>query len=124
MDDSDRTATFSYAVGALNDFGLAYFHLMEPNDWGSDTGLNAAYFRRIFKGTLMVNGGYDRQKADAVIASGVADLVSFGRLFLANPDLPRRFALNARLNEPDPATFYDGDEKGYTDYPSLELQTR
>ena len=69
----------------------------------------------------MVNGDYNRQKGDAVLASGAADLVSFGRIFLANPDLPKRLALNAPLNEPVPATFYGGDEKGYLDYPFLEL---
>lgn len=121
MNDSNRAATFRYAVDALNAFDLAYFHLMEPNEWGNQTGLDAAFFRPIFKGTLMVNGGYNRQNSDAVLASGDADLVSFGRTFLANPDLPKRFALNAPLNDPDPSTFYDGNELGYTDYPSLEL---
>lgn len=124
MDDSDRAATFSYAVEALNTFDLAYFHLMEPNEWGNQTGLDAAFFRPIFKGALMVNGGYDRQKGDAIVASGTADLVSFGRTFLANPDLPKRFALNAPLNNPDPSTFYDGDQNGYTDYPPLELDSQ
>lgn len=122
MSDSNRVATFSYIVAALNAFDLAYFHLMEPNDWGTDTGLDAAYFRQIFKGILMVNGGYDCQKGDAIINSGKADLVSFGRLFLANPDLPTRFRLDATLNEPDSSTFYEGDEKGYTDYPTLQSQ--
>lgn len=120
MEDSDRAATFGYAVNALNAFNLAYFHLMEPNEWGNPTELDAAHFRPIFKGRLMVNGGYDCAKGDAVLASGSADLVSFGRTFLANPDLPKRFALNAALNEPDSATFYDGDEWGYTDYSFLE----
>jgi len=119
MEDSDRAATFGYAVNELNTFNLAYFHLMEPNEWGTQTGLDAAYFRPIFKGVLMVNGDYDHAKADVVLASGHADLVSFGRTFLANPDLPQRFAVNASLNEPDPATFYDGNERGYTDYPFL-----
>jgi N-ethylmaleimide reductase len=122
MSDSNRVATFSYAVAGLNAFDLAYFHLMEPNEWGADTGLDAAYFRQIFKGALIVNGGYDRQKGDAIINSGKADLVSFGRLFLANPDLPTRFRLNAILNEPDSSTFYKGDEKGYTDYATLKLK--
>ena len=122
MNDSDRDATFRYAVDALNAFDLAYFHLMEPNEWGNQTGLDAAFFRPIFKGTLMVNGGYDRQKGDAVLVSGAADLVSFGRTFLANPDLPNRFALNASLNDPHPSTFYDGDDLGYSDYPALELE--
>lgn len=119
MEDSDRATTFSYVVNALNGFNLAYFHLMEPNEWGTQTGLDAAFFRPIFKGTLMVNGGYNRQKADEILTNGKADLVSFGRLFLANPDLPQRFAINSSLNEPDPATFYDGDDRGYTDYPFL-----
>ncbi|MEO1761875.1 MAG: alkene reductase [Cyanobacteria bacterium J06629_18] len=120
MSDSDRTATFSYAVNALNSFDLAYFHLMEPNQWGSQTGLDAKFFRPIFKGRLMVNGDYNRERGNEILASGNADLVSFGRTFLANPDLPKRLALNAPLNEPDSSTFYDGDEKGYTDYPTLE----
>lgn len=70
-----------------------------------------------FTGTLMVNAGYDRDRGNALLAKKEADLVSFGTLFLANPDLPQRFALNAPLNQPDPTTFYGGTEKGYTDYP-------
>ncbi len=119
MEDSDRTATFKYVVDALNTFDIAYFHLMEPNQWGTDTGLDAAFFRPIFKGVLMVNGDYNREEANEILKSGMADLISFGRLFIANPDLPKRFALNATLNEPDSSTFYDGDERGYTDYPFL-----
>jgi N-ethylmaleimide reductase len=67
----------------------------------------------------MVNGDYNGAKGDAVLSSGSADLVSFGRTFLANPDLPKRLELNVPLNRPDPTTFYDGDERGYTDYPFL-----
>ncbi len=122
MEDSDRTATFKYVVDALNTFELAYFHLMEPNQWGTDTGLDAAFFRPIFKGLLMVNGDYNREKANQILKSGMADLISFGRLFIANPDLPQRFAVNASLNEPDSSTFYDGDERGYTDYPFLNRE--
>jgi N-ethylmaleimide reductase len=65
----------------------------------------------------MVNGGYDWERSNTVLAKGEADLVSFGTLFLANPDLPQRFAVNAPLNQADPTTFYGGGEKGYTDYP-------
>ena len=119
MADSDREATFTYAVEALNDFELAYFHLMEPNDWGDDTGLDAAFFRPIYKGRLMANGDYNKERGNAALSSGDADLVSFGRTFLANPDLPARFKVNAELNEPDPSTFYGGDEYGYIDYPRL-----
>ena len=67
----------------------------------------------------MANAGYDFARASAAMSAGAADLVAFGRLFLANPDLPARFAQGAPLNTPDPETFYGGDERGYTDYPSL-----
>jgi N-ethylmaleimide reductase len=67
----------------------------------------------------MVNGGYVKDSAEREISAGRADLVSFGALFLANPDLPRRFALGAPLNTPDRNTFYKGGENGYTDYPFL-----
>jgi N-ethylmaleimide reductase len=80
------------------------------------------YFRPIFQGTLIAAGGYDLEQGNAVLASGDADLVAFGRLFISNPDLPLRFAVNAQLNEWDRSTFYGGDERGYTDYPALELQ--
>ncbi|XGV96166.1 MAG: alkene reductase [Leptolyngbya sp. BL-A-14] len=125
MTDSDPKATFGYAVDALNRFGLAYLHLLEPSEADERHGgilIPTSYFRPIFKGLLMVNWDYDRDKANAAIASGAADLVSFGKLFIANPDLPERFQANASLNEPDPSTFYGGDEKGYVDYPALELQ--
>ncbi len=126
MHDSNPKATFGYLVEALNRFGLAYLHLVEANEadirYGG-TAIPTTYFRSIFQGNLMTNGGYDREKGDAILASGGADLVSFGTLFLANPDLPKRFSLNAPLNQPNPETFYGGGEKGYTDYPPLDLQT-
>lgn len=125
MSDSNPKATFGYLVDALNRFGLAYLHLLEASEGdlrNGGTSVPTTYFRQIFRGLLMTNGGYDREKAEAVIAAGEADLVSFGTLYIANPDLPERFQLNAPLNEPDPASFYGGDEKGYTDYPALQLQ--
>lgn len=124
MYDSNPLATFGYAVEALNPLGLAYLHIIEVAEadlrhGGTEVPTN--YLRAKFTaGTLMVNGGYDRDKGDAVVAKGDADLVSFGTLFLANPDLPQRFALNAPLNEADPTTFYGGGEEGYTDYPFWE----
>ena len=127
MYDSNPEATFSYVLNALNRFDLGYVHLMEPNevDLATRDVLNPVtpLFRPMYKGTLITNGGYDQEKATAVLASGNADLVSFGKLFLANPDLPKRFELNTPLNTPDPKTFYAPDEKGYTDYPPLEVQT-
>ena len=128
MSDSNPSALFSYVADSLNRFNLAYLHLVEPRTDGSTTldnstgGLFTEYFRPIFKGTLIAAGGYDRDLGNAVLASGNADLVAYGRLYIANPDLPERFALNASLNKPDRSTFYGGDEKGYIDYPSLELQ--
>ncbi len=126
MHDSKPKATFGYLVEALNRFGLAYLHLLEPSEADirhGGTSIPTSYFRPIFQGNLITNWGYDRDKGDAVIASGDANLVSFGTLFLANPDLPERFKLNAPLNQPDSTTFYGGDEKGYIDYPTLkELQ--
>jgi N-ethylmaleimide reductase len=131
MSDSDPATTFGYVAERLGRLGLAYLHVVE----GTESENGEAFFREkrpamgfrrlreAFGGTYMANGGYDFERAEASLARGDADLVSFGRLFLANPDLPKRFARNAPLNMPDPATFYGGGERGYTDYPRLELQT-
>ena len=120
MHDSNPLATFGYAAQALNRFGLAYLHIIEVNEADlrhGGTEVPTRSLRGHFTGTLMVNGGYNRDRANAVLAKGEADLVSFGTLFLANPDLPQRLTLNAPLNQPDPTTFYGGGEKGYIDYP-------
>jgi len=126
--DSDLKALFTYVVDALNQFELAYLHLVEPRVAGNETvenptsELSSKYFRPIYKGTFISAGGHDRESGNAVLASGDADLVAYGRLFISNPDLPQRFALNAQLNPYDRSSFYGGDERGYTDYPFLELQ--
>ena len=126
MSDSNPEDTFGYLVEQLNRFNLAYLHLLEPGESDLRHGGHAvptAYFRPIYRGNLMANWDYDQAKANAAIASGNADLISFGKAFIANPDLPERFKLNAPLNPPDPDTFYGGGEHGYTDYPTLkELQ--
>jgi N-ethylmaleimide reductase len=123
MQDSNPKETFTYAIDALNAFGLAYLHLMEPNEVDISTREVmqnlAPYYRQIYKGTLITNGGYNRIKGDQILSEGNADLVSFGQLFLANPDLPKRLQLNTEFNTPDPKTFYGPDAKGYTDYPFL-----
>ena len=77
--------------------------------------------RQRFKGTYIANNGYNFELARDAIAFGRADLVSIGKLFIANPDLVERFRAHAPLNEPDPATFYGGNEKGYIDYPALDV---
>jgi len=120
--DSNPLETFGYAAQALNKFGLAYLHIFEAIEADIRHGATVvptSHLKERFQGTLIVNGGYDKNKGDAVLASGAADLVAFGTLYIANPDLPQRFALNAPLNQPDPTTFYGGGQKGYTDYPAI-----
>jgi N-ethylmaleimide reductase len=120
MHDSDPPVTFGYVARALAPFGLAYLHVVEPvGDVPAGAELLTPRLKAAFGGALMVNGGYTRPLAEAALARGDADLVSFAASFLANPDLPVRLARNAPLNEPDPATFYGGDHHGYTDYPLL-----
>lgn len=132
MSDSNPKALFTYVADALNRFGLAYLHLVEPradeaadqwdNSEDSPARLTASYFRSAFKGIIISAGGHDRASGDAAIAAGDADLVAYGRWFISNPDLPKRFALNAPLNPYDRSSFYGGDEHGYIDYPALDLQ--
>jgi len=120
--DSNPESTFGYVVEQLNRFGLAYLHITAM---GADApgaagpAFDLRKLRALFKGTYMVNAGYDKARANAALAAGDADLVAFGVPYIANPDLPERFAQDAPLNDADPATFYGGDAKGYTDYPAL-----
>lgn len=121
--DSDPEATFSYLVAQLNAFRLAYLHVFEsvipaPNQ--TRPLFDIKKLQETFAGTYIANGGYDANSADKALASQRADLVSFAGLFIANPDLPRRFRENASLRPADMETFYQGDEKGYTDYPSMD----
>jgi N-ethylmaleimide reductase len=120
--DSNSEPLFSHVTKGLNRFPLAYLHVVEidlanPTDFSASLNPLTQKLRGIYKGVYMTNGGYDRDRAERVLERGDADLVSFGRLFLANPDLPERFKKGAPLNEPDETTFYGGDERGYTDYP-------
>lgn len=122
MVDSAPEATFGYLAEQLNQFGLAYLHVVEPRIKGTETiGAEAApvavaYLRKIFKGPIIAAGGFDRRSADAVLASGDADMVAFGRHFISNPDLPARMRAGVALNPYDRDTFYGGDARGYTDY--------
>lgn len=122
MHDFSPQHTFETVAKSLSQLDLAYLHVMESAIGESKYPKPDFDFRKLraaFDGTYIANGGYDKARATAVLAEGQADLVAFGIPFLANPDLPERFAKNAPLNEPDPATFYGGDEKGYTDYPFM-----
>jgi N-ethylmaleimide reductase len=126
MQDSNPMATFSYVADALNQFGLAYLHAIEPRIQGNVTiaetgkGLGARFFRSIFQGAIITAGGYTCEMGEAVLQEDSADFVAYGRPFLANPDLPKRFALNTALNRYERNTFYSSGEQGYTDYPAIE----
>jgi N-ethylmaleimide reductase len=118
MSDSDPRATFSYLTQRLSELGIVYLHTFDPPSGANHL---APHLRKLFKGTFIVNGGYDEASGNTAIASGEADLVAYGVPFLANPDLPYRFGKNAKLNAADQATFYAGEDKGYTDYPALAI---
>lgn len=126
MSDSNPEALFNYVVRELDRFNLAYLHLVEPRIDGNQTvpddgkGLGSHHFRSIYNGTIIAAGGYTRETGEEVLQSGTADLVAYGRLFISNPDLPKRFAIDAPLNAYDRSTFYGGDERGYINYPFLE----
>ena len=127
MGDSDPGALFDYVAGALGKRGLAYLHVVEPRaDQQSDINAldpnapdAAGRFKSKFGGKVISAGGYVHATASAAIAEGRADAIAFGRLFIANPDLPERFRHGAALNRYDRSTFYGGDAHGYTDYPAL-----
>ena len=124
MSDTDTGQTFSNFAKELNKIKLGYLHIIEPI--GGRLGVIAPQarlapvIRKIFHGTLILNGGYDAHSANEAIEKGKSDLISFGVLFIANPDLPLRFRKNAALISADVSTFYAGEEKGYIDYPKLE----
>jgi len=121
IDDSDPQALFNRVAEVLGEIGIVYLHAVEVSMAGEpDASVDFTEIRRRFSGAYMANGGYTKQRANAAIAEGRADLVSFGVPFLANPDLVRRLELDAPLNEPNPDTFYGGGAEGYTDYPTLE----
>lgn len=125
MRDSSPETSFSYIVEQLNVYGLGYLHVtgMGSESPGSaGPAFDTGRLRSIWNGVYIANGGYDKARAAAAIATGSADAVAFGTLFLANPDLVERLRRDAPLNPPDPDTFYAGGAKGYTDYPALDSE--
>jgi N-ethylmaleimide reductase len=122
ISDSDPQPLFDHIVDRLSALGLTYLHVVEgatggprdiaPFDYGS--------LRKRFEGAYIANNGYDFELATKVLAADEADLIAFGKPFLANPDLVERLKRGAPLNAPDKATFYGGGAKGYTDYPALD----
>ncbi|MDD1611333.1 MAG: alkene reductase, partial [Methylococcaceae bacterium] len=122
MTDSVPEALFVYVLEQLNPFNLAYLHVVDALESDIRHGakvVDLAILRAAYHGTLIVCGGYDYERANETIAKGLADAVAFGVLYIANPDPVERFAGNAPLNEADASTFYGGEAKGYTDYPTL-----
>ncbi len=124
MTVNDRTAAqFDYVVERLNASGLAYLHLLEPMKPVDEIAYAvkdvAAHFRPIYKGTLMINKGFTFETGNDILSKGLADLVSFGTPYIANPDLVGRFAGGEPLAEADKNTFYTTGPQGYTDYPAL-----
>lgn len=127
MGDDTPEQTFGYIVAKLNDWNLAYLHLVEPMmvgtvlDQDTDPRWDAIIrqLRSAFNGVLMLAGGYTGDTAEQAIAEGRADLIAFGRPFIANPDLPARLHGRTELNPADGASFFGGDAKGYIDYPAL-----
>jgi N-ethylmaleimide reductase len=126
MSDSDPHATYGYVAKRLNDYNLAYLHVIEPRVRGiedvdvSDAAVSAKDMRRLFNGTLIAAGGFTAQSAEQIVVDGHADIVAFGRLFISNPDLPQRLRTGAPLSRYDRSTFYGGDARGYTDYAAHE----
>jgi N-ethylmaleimide reductase len=119
--DSDPQALYEHAVAGLAALNLAYLHVVEGATGGPRdiAPFDYAALRRHFNGAWMVNNGYTRAMSLAAVAEGRADLVAFGKPFIANPDLGQRLREDAAFNAPDNTTFYGGGAKGYTDYPTL-----
>ncbi|MBA2126911.1 alkene reductase [Hyphomicrobium methylovorum] len=115
MGDNDPLATFGYVAEQVGRRGLAFICTREKQGPGSIT----ADLKKRFGGVTIANEKFTKETAEAVLASGDADAVAFGQLFIANPDLPKRFKIGAELNAPDPTTFYAQGPEGYTDYPML-----
>ncbi|MNV51989.1 N-ethylmaleimide reductase [compost metagenome] len=118
VDDTPQ-ATYLAAAKILDDIGIAYIHIAEA-DWEDAPDMPVAFkeaLRLIYRGTLIYAGKYTLERAEDALRNGWADLVGFGRPFIANPDLPKRLRRGLPLNEPDGERLFGGGATGYTDYP-------
>ena len=129
MSDSNPEALFTYVAQQLSPLKLAYLHLIEPRIAGNieDETKNPApvaaqLMRKHYTGTIIAAGGFDAASAEAIVKAGDADLVAFGRHFIANPDLPERIRNSWPLNDYDRPSFFGGTDVGYTDYPFYSAQ--
>jgi N-ethylmaleimide reductase len=124
ISDSDPEATFGYFAEQLNRYPLAYLHVIEPRVKGVETidetraTVASSFLRKIYQGTIISAGGFDRTGAEAILQKGDADLVAFGRFFTSNPDLPERLRRNLPLTSYRREAFWGGDEHWYTDFPT------
>lgn len=129
ISDSNPQATFEYYAGELNKLNLAYLHIIEPRIKGTEEielgrePVASASLRKIYQGTIIAAGGFDREGAEAIIKRGDADLVAFGRFFSSNPDLPQRFKHNLPLTPYYRDAFWGGDERWYIDFPVYNEST-
>jgi hypothetical protein len=123
-DDSNPVALFTAAAAALQDIGIAFLELRDIKPYGSfgktDVPRVSPEIRKVFKGPLVLNQEYTKEMADADLASGLADAISFGRAYISNPDLVERLRVGAELTPDNFKTWYTPDGEGYTDYPFLE----
>jgi N-ethylmaleimide reductase len=120
MEDADAEEFYPFVIRKLNERNLAYLHIGFEET--PTTKINwHRKLRPLYLGVYFANGGFTRETGDKLLAGGDADAIVYGKLFLANPDLPERFKRDAPLNEPDQSTFYTPGVRGYIDYPTLEL---
>jgi len=121
--DEESDKLFEYLINKLNDYGIAYLHLSgfsaDPEKKAENILATAKRYREIYRGNFMINGGFDRNSANQAIEAGVADLISFGELWIANPDLVTRFHRDGPYNEVRKELYYGQSEQGYIDYPTL-----
>jgi N-ethylmaleimide reductase len=123
--EADPMPLYTHAVKLLDPLGLAYLHFIEPRSSGAgraevnhqNVPSAMVLFRPLWRGVLITAGGFTGEAAEAAIAAGHADAIAFGRIFISNPDLPRRLREGLPLTPYNRATFYGGEERGYTDYP-------
>lgn len=124
--DDNPFETYIAAANVLNEIDIAYIHIAEA-DWEDAPEMSIEFkeaYRNSFKGTMIYSGKYTGQKAEIALQEGWADLIGFGRPFIANPDLPFRLQNDIPLNEPIKEKFFGGGAEGYTDYPFYEIIQR
>ncbi|AJG22534.1 Flavoprotein NADH-dependent oxidoreductase [Cupriavidus basilensis] len=119
MGDSNLEQTYMFAVEALEKKKIGILHFMESATLPEGLKPLAPEARKRFSGLLVLNVGYDQKSAEQALQTGLADAITFGTLFISNPDLPQRFGLDAPLATSDTSTYYSGSEEGYIDYPPL-----